>query len=197
MSVEDAQLLHRLLTHGPVRVRVVLGCRLLPDAMSSNVVAELRGRERPAEVVLLGAHLDSWDLAVGAQDDGAGVALVLETARLLAGLKERPRRTVRFVLFMNEENGLRGAKAYALAYASELAHHVAAMELDSGAGAPVGVSLKAGTGASSLVETWLPPLAPLGAGNVASPGSRWGRPHPVGQCKGAGAFGGPGQHALL
>jgi carboxypeptidase Q len=166
VAVEDAQLLHRLLSTGPVRVRVVLGCQLLPDAMSSNVVAELRGRERPEEVVLLGAHLDSWDLAVGAQDDGAGVALVLETARLLAGLKERPRRTVRFVLFMNEENGLRGAKAYALAHGSELAHHVAAMELDSGAGAPVGVSLKAGAGASSLVELWLPPLAPLGAGTL-------------------------------
>jgi len=164
ISVEDAQLLHRLLATGPVRVRIVLGCRNLPDAMSSNVVADLRGRERPEEVVLLGAHLDSWDLAVGAQDDGAGVALVLETARLLVGLKQPPRRTVRFVLFMNEENGLRGAKAYALAHGAELAHHVAAMELDSGAGGPVGVSLKAGAGASSLVEPWLSPLVPLGAG---------------------------------
>ncbi len=166
ISVEDAQLLHRLLSTGQVRVRLVLGCRLLHDVMSANVVADLRGRERPEEVVLVGAHLDSWDLAVGAQDDGAGVALVLETARLLAGLKERPRRTVRFVLFMNEENGLRGAKAYALAHASELANHVAAMELDSGAGAPLGVSLKAGAGAAALVEPWLPPLAPLGAGRL-------------------------------
>jgi len=164
ISVEDAQLLHRLLSAGPVQVRLVLGCRLLPDAMSSNVVADLRGRGRPEEVVLLGAHLDSWDLAVGAQDDGAGVAMVLETARLLAGLKDRPRRTVRFVLFMNEENGSRGAKAYALAHASELVNHVAAMELDSGAARPLGVSLKAGPGASSLVEAWLPPLLPLGAG---------------------------------
>ena len=166
VSVEDAQLLHRLLAAGPVRVRLVLGCRLLPDAMSSNVVAQLRGRERPEEVVLLGAHLDSWDLAVGAQDDGAGVAMVLETARLLAERKERPRRTVRFVLFMNEENGLRGGRAYAQAHASELAQHVAAMELDSGAGRPIGVSLRAGTGASSLVEPWLRLLAPLGAGTL-------------------------------
>ncbi len=166
ISVEDAELLHRLTSVGPVRVRLVLGCRLLPEVMSANVVADLPGREHPEEVVLVGAHLDSWDLAVGAQDDGAGVALVIETARLLSGLKERPRRTVRFVLFMNEENGLRGAKAYALAHAAELAHHVAAMELDEGAGRPLGVALKAGAGASALVEAWLPPLVPLGAGSL-------------------------------
>ena len=166
ISVEDAQLLHRLLAAGPVRVHLVLGCRILPDAMSANVIADLRGRERPDEIVLLGAHLDSWDLAVGAQDDGAGVALVIETARLLAGLAERPRRTVRFVLFMNEENGLRGAKTYASTHASELALHVAAMELDVGAGRPLGVALTAGPGASSLIEPWLAPLGPLGAGKL-------------------------------
>jgi carboxypeptidase Q len=166
ISVEDAELLHRLLVAGTVRVRIALGCRILPDALSSNVVADLRGRERPEEVVLLGAHLDSWDLAVGAQDDGAGVALVIEAARLLASLPERPRRTVRFVLFMNEENGLRGAKTYALAHAAELLLHVAAMELDAGAGRPLGVAFKAGAGASSLVEAWLPPLVPVGAGTL-------------------------------
>jgi carboxypeptidase Q len=166
LSVEDAQLLHRLLVGGPVRVRMTLGCRNLPDVLSANVVADLRGRERPDEVVLLGAHLDSWDLAVGAQDDGAGVALVIETARLLSGLAERPRRTVRFVLFMNEENGLRGGKTYALAHGPELALHVAAMELDAGAGRPLGVALTAGPGAASVVERWLPPLVPLGAGTL-------------------------------
>jgi carboxypeptidase Q len=168
LSVEDAELLHRLLASGPVRVRITLGCRTLPDRLSANVVADLRGRERPDEIVLLGAHLDSWDLAVGAQDDGAGVALVVETARLLSGLAERPRRTVRFVLFMNEENGLRGGKTYALAHGSELPHHVAAMELDAGAGRPLGLALTAGPGASSLVEKWLPPLVPLGAGTLVS-----------------------------
>jgi carboxypeptidase Q len=166
VSVEDAEMLHRLLGAGTVRVRFALGCRILPDALSFNVVADLRGREHPEEVVLLGAHLDSWDLAVGAQDDGAGVALVVETARLLAGLPERPRRTVRFVLFMNEENGLRGAKTYALAHARELGHHVAAMEFDAGAGRPLGVALLAGAGASSLLEAWLPPLVQLGAGTL-------------------------------
>jgi carboxypeptidase Q len=169
ISVEDAELLHRLLQAGAVRVRITLGCRILPDAMSSNVVADLRGRELPDEIVLLGAHLDSWDLAVGAVDDGAGVALVLEAARLLAALPQRPRRTVRFVLFMNEENGLRGAKTYALAHAAELSRHVAAMELDAGAGRPVGVAFKVGPDASALIETWLPPLTPIGAGTVLPP----------------------------
>jgi len=164
ISVEDAELLHRLVARGPVRVRLELGCRILPEAMSSNVVADLAGREHPEEVVLLGAHLDSWDLASGAQDDGAGVALVLETARLLAKLPVRPRRTVRFVLYMNEENGLRGAKTYAAAHAAELARHVAAMEMDAGAGKPLGVAVKAGPGGGALVERWLPPLAAVGAG---------------------------------
>jgi carboxypeptidase Q len=164
ISVEDAELLHRLLAGGPVQVRLELGCHVLPDAASSNVVAELRGRERPEEVVLLGAHLDSWDLAVGAQDDGAGVALVMETARLLAGLAERPRRTVRFVLFMNEENGLRGAKAYAAMHVAELPRYVAALEVDEGAGRPLGVAVKAGVGGEALVERWLPPLVRVGAG---------------------------------
>jgi carboxypeptidase Q len=163
ISVEDAELLHRLLAAGPVKVHLVLGCRNLPDAMSSNVVAEIRGRERTDEVVLLGAHLDSWDLAVGAQDDGAGVAMVLETARLIAGLSQRPLRTVRFVLFMNEENGARGAKAYAATHAAELGQLVAAMELDAGSGAPRGVALKAGPGGANLVQQWLPPLARVGA----------------------------------
>jgi len=164
ISVEDAELLHRLLAKGPVRVHLELGCKILPDATSFDVVAELRGRERPEEVVLVGAHLDSWDLATGAQDDGAGVAVVVEAAKLLAKLPVRPRRTVRFVLFMNEENGLRGAKTYAADHGADVDRHVAAMEFDAGAGKPLGVAVKAGPGGAAIVERWLPPLVPLGAG---------------------------------
>jgi len=164
IALEDAELLHRLLAKGPVRVRLELGCQNLPDATSFDVVADLRGRERPEEVVLVGAHLDSWDLATGAQDDGAGVALVVEAARLLAKLPARPRRTVRFVLFMNEENGLRGAKTYAADQGGDIGRHVAAMEFDSGAGRPLGVAVKAGPGGAAIVERWLPPLVSLGAG---------------------------------
>jgi hypothetical protein len=164
ISTEDADLLHRLLARGPVRVRLVLGCQNLADGDSFNVIAEVKGREKPKEVVLLGAHLDSWDVGTGAHDDGAGVAMVMEAARLLAKLKPAPRRTVRVVLFMNEENGLRGARAYAEAHAAELADHVAALEMDSGGGRPLGVALRAGLGGQELLKPWLRPLEGVGAG---------------------------------
>ncbi|MFB1480443.1 M20/M25/M40 family metallo-hydrolase [Corallococcus sp. RDP092CA] len=163
VSVEDALTLHRMLQGGAVKVRLVLGCSELPDADSANVVAEVRGREKPDEVVLLGAHLDSWDVGTGAHDDGAGVVMVMEAARLIAKLPQAPRRTVRVVLFMNEENGLRGGRAYAEAHAKELPRHVAAIEMDAGGGRPLGVSLHAGPGGEALLRPWLPPLEGLGA----------------------------------
>ncbi|MDY7226484.1 M20/M25/M40 family metallo-hydrolase [Hyalangium rubrum] len=167
VTVEDAELLHRLLAGGgPVRVKLVLGCKELPEADSFNVVAEVKGREKPEEIILLGAHLDSWDVGTGAHDDGAGVVMVMEAARLLAKQKPAPRRTVRVVLFMNEENGLRGAKAYAEAHAAELPRHVAALEMDAGGGKPLGVSLRAGEGAAELVRPWLSPLVGVGSGNL-------------------------------
>jgi hypothetical protein len=166
VSVEDAELLHRLLAGGPVRVALKLGCQTLPDVDSFNVVAEVKGREKPQEVVLLGAHLDSWDVGTGAHDDGAGVAMVMEAARLLAKVKPAPRRTVRVVLFANEENGLRGARAYAEAHAAELGNHVAALEMDAGGFRPLGVVLKTGPGGEALMKPWLRPLEALGAGNI-------------------------------
>ena len=162
VSTEDADLLHRLLARGPVRVRLSLGCKILPDADSANVVADVRGRERPDEVVLLGAHLDSWALGTGANDDGVGVAMVMDAGRLIASLPQRPRRTVRVVLFMNEANGLAGGKEYAAAHQAELAKHVAALEADSGAGRPLSIRLRAGEGAAALLAPWLLPLEPLG-----------------------------------
>jgi carboxypeptidase Q len=144
-------------------VRLGLGCRTLPDVDSANVVADVRGREKPDEIVLLGAHLDSWDLAQGATDDGAGVAIVMEAGRLIAQLPQHPRRTIRVVLFMNEENGLAGGKAYAQAHASEAQRHVAALESDAGAGRPVSIGLHAGDGAQALLAPWLAPLDTLGA----------------------------------
>jgi len=98
------------------------------------VIGEVRGREKPDEIVLLGAHLDSWDLGTGAQDDGTGVGLVVEAARAIAALPERPRRTVRVVLYANEEFGLSGGKAYAKDHEAELPHHQAALESDFGSG---------------------------------------------------------------
>jgi hypothetical protein len=112
-------------------------------------------------------------VGTGAHDDGAGVTMVMETARLLSKLKPAPRRTVRVVLFANEENGLRGGRAYAEAHAAELATHVAALEMDAGGGKPLGVALRAGPGAEELVRPWLQPLEALGAG-VILPGEAGG-----------------------
>ncbi len=137
ISVESAELLHRLVARGDrVTLRVALSPRTLPDVDSANVSAEIRGRELPDEVVLIGAHLDSWDVGQGAQDDGAGVATVVQSLSTLRALGLRPRRTIRAVLFTNEENGARGAAQYASDHLSE--RHVAAFEMDSGSGAPIG-----------------------------------------------------------
>jgi len=135
LSAPDADLLAAELAGGkPVRLRVRLGARTLAPAESANVIGEIPGREKPEEIVLLGAHLDSWDLGTGAIDDGAGCAIVVETARRIAELKARPRRTLRVVLFANEELGLSGAEAYAKAHARELPRHVLALESDLGSG---------------------------------------------------------------
>jgi hypothetical protein len=135
LAVPDADLLADACASGkPVRFRLRSTARMLPDALSANVIGEIRGRERPDEVVLLGAHLDSWDLGMGGIDDGAGVGIVTEAARRIGQGKERPRRTVRVILFANEEFGTSGAKAYAKEHAAELPKHVFAAEADFGAG---------------------------------------------------------------
>ena len=171
VAAEDADLIHRLLSSAePVKVKLVLSCRTLPDAESANVLGEVRGRERPDEIVLIGAHLDSWDLGMGAIDDGAGVAIVMETMRLLKSQGVPPRRTVRAVLYTNEENGLRGGKAYAEARPDEIVRHVAAIESDSGAGRPLGFSVSAGPGGEDLVRQIASVLAGIGADRVKTDG---------------------------
>jgi hypothetical protein len=133
LSVPDAELLHRLIAENKsVRFRLKLGCRWLPDAESANVIGEIPGSEKPDEVVLLGAHLDSWDLGTGAIDDGAGVGIVIHSAQLVGTLSQRPKRTIRVVLFANEENGLSGSFAYAHAHHFEAGKHIAALEADAG-----------------------------------------------------------------
>ena len=162
MTAEDAMLVHRLLAKGErVRMHLVLTPRTLPDAASANVVAEIRGSEKPDEIVLIGGHLDSWDLATGAIDDGSGVAMVMETMRLFQDMNLKPRRTIRAVLFMNEENGLRGGRAYAEKHKRE--HHVAAIETDAGAAAPTGFSTTLKGDALAALERITGPLAALGA----------------------------------
>ncbi|HWY77068.1 MAG TPA: M20/M25/M40 family metallo-hydrolase [Verrucomicrobiae bacterium] len=135
LSVPDAEQLERLADlGGPVRVKLVLTPRDLGAVTSQNVIAELKGRDKPDEIVLLGAHLDSWDLGTGAIDDGAGVAIVSAAAQLIHDLPQRPRRTIRIVLYGSEEPGLLGGKAYALAHKSELDRYVIVAEPDAGQG---------------------------------------------------------------
>jgi hypothetical protein len=150
VSVEDAELLTRLVARGePVRVKLKLGARTAEEAESANVIAELRGREKPDEIVVIGAHLDSWDVGQGAHDDGAGCVIVMQAAALLRKLGLQPRRTIRVVLFTNEENGGAGARAYAEKHAND--KHVMAMETDTGAFAPRGFHVQ--QNARALAQT--------------------------------------------
>jgi Zn-dependent M28 family amino/carboxypeptidase len=163
IAVPDAELLHRVLVDKKTaRVRLVLGARKLPDADSANVVGEVTGRERPGEIVLVGAHLDSWDLGMGAIDDGAGVAIVLETGRLFAALPQKPRRTLRVVLFADEEHGTEGAKEYARLHTAEAANHVAAAEADFGGDAVYAVRWLGNPAMRDRFAALARLLAPLG-----------------------------------
>jgi hypothetical protein len=171
LSIPDAELLERLLqTKKPVRVRFTLTCHDDPDAETANVVGEIPGSEKPEDFVLLGAHLDSWDLGTGAIDDGAGCAIVIEAARLIGELSRHPRRTVRVVLYANEEHGLAGGNGYRHAHEAELSRHAAALEADSGTDNPTAFSWNAGPSAEPLIREIAAVLAPLGAGR-AIPGS--------------------------
>ncbi|HEU4432026.1 MAG TPA: M28 family metallopeptidase [Pyrinomonadaceae bacterium] len=144
ISIEAAELLQRMQDRGDrTTLRLKMEAKFLPDAESANVIAELRGSEKPDEVVLIGGHFDSWDVGQGAHDDGGGCIMAWEAVRLLKELGLRPRRTIRVVLYTNEENGLRGGNAYRDAYRSELAKHIFAIESDSGTYRPEGLGLAA------------------------------------------------------
>jgi hypothetical protein len=133
--------LARLAEQGTVRIRLDLPSRLGGAFEARNVVAEIRGRERPQEIVLIGAHLDSWDLGTGAEDDGVNAAMVIDLARSFKALGLVPRRTVRFVLFTGEEQGMLGSEAYVLRHAAEMARHVAMITFDTGSGRTTGFYL--------------------------------------------------------
>jgi len=171
VSNTDADLLERLLARGPVSVRIVLGCRPLPPSVSANVIGEVKGREKPDEVVVVSGHLDSWDLGTGAVDDGAGCAIAIEAARLIAEIPRRPRRTIRVVLYANEESGLAGGRGYAARHAADLAKHAGAFEADSGTGAPTGFSWSAADTLGPALAAVSRLLEPLGAGTLRKGGA--------------------------
>jgi len=171
ITVEDAGRLHRMARRGtPLRLRLKMEARTLPDAPSRNVLAEIRGSEHPEQVVVMGGHTDSWDVGTGAMDDAGGVVAAWEALRLLKTLGLRPRRTIRVVGWTNEENGLRGGTEYARAHAAELPNHVLAIESDGGTFQPLGFGFAGKNDAFALLEQVGPLLAPFGAGRITRGG---------------------------
>ncbi len=163
VTAEDADLLAHLTTQGRVVMHLVMTPQTLPDAVSYNVIGDLKGREHPEQVVIVSGHLDSWDLGTGAIDDGAGVAVAMQAANLFKQLGLQPARTLRVVAWMNEENGSRGGQAYAKDHAAELPNHFGAIESDLGADHPLGFG---GTLTPAAIETLQPvarALEPIGA----------------------------------
>jgi carboxypeptidase Q len=141
VPVEDADLIFELAKEGPVEIHLVLTPRDLRSEQSYNVIADLNGDETPDQIVVVSGHLDSWDLGTGALDDATGVGIAMDVVRIIKQACPHPRRTIRFVAWMNEENGGAGGRAYARDHASELDNHVAAIEIDYGDGRPLGLNV--------------------------------------------------------
>jgi carboxypeptidase Q len=167
ITVEDAMMLHRMQDRGqPISVHLMMNARTLPDAPSRNVVAEIRGRELPDEVVVMGGHIDSWDVGQGAMDDAGGVVAAWEAVRLMKALGLRPRRTVRVVGWTNEENGTRGGQAYRAAHIADIEKHVFALESDNGVFRPFGIAAVGTDSALAMLRRIAPLLARIGADSV-------------------------------
>lgn len=164
LSSRAANLLNASLKRGPVAVHMKLNCQTLPDADSASVVGEIRGTTLPDEIIVMGGHLDSWDLGEGAHDDGAGIVQSMEALSILKRLHMAPKRTIRVVLFMNEENGLRGGTSYAEVKKAE--RHVAAIESDAGGFAPRSFGMTGSESQLSKIQSWLPDLKTVGIERV-------------------------------
>ncbi len=165
ISTRGAEYLSKLLAQGtPVRIQLKLSAQTLPDVESANVVGELRGTEKPNEVIVVGGHLDSWDIGFGAHDDGAGCIQSIEALRILKKLGLKPKRTIRAVMFMNEENGLRGGIGYA-AKDRPGEKHIAAIESDEGGFNPRGFAIN-DTVTYTKVAPWAPLLRSFGADQI-------------------------------
>jgi carboxypeptidase Q len=167
ITAEDAGLLARLAGRGPVTMHLTLTPQTLPPGFSYNIIADWKGSEHPEQIVIVSGHLDSWDLGTGAIDDGAGIVTAMEAIQLLQSLNIHPRRTIRFVAWMNEEFGASGAATYGREHATEFANYVAAMESDLGCDHPTGLFLS-----SPALGKYLAPvgeaLRPIGAAALTS-----------------------------
>lgn len=166
ISTNDAEMLSSLLQQGAVSVFMQTNCQMLEDKLSYNVIGEIKGSEYPDEILLVGGHLDSWDVGQGAHDDGTGCVQSMDVLHLLKTLNYRPKRTIRCVLFMNEENGLRGGRAYAAAAKQKNEFHLAAIESDRGGFTPRGFTVDGAKDVFAkrfpLLQPWLSILEPYG-----------------------------------
>jgi carboxypeptidase Q len=166
VAAEDADLIAYLTAQGPVRLHLTLTPQMLSDVESYNVIADVKGSEHPEQVIIVSGHLDSWDLGTGAIDDGAGVAVAMQVAQLIKRLGLRPKRTIRVIAWMNEENGLRGGRTYAEDHKAEFANHVAAIESDLGAGHPIGFTAHVNAKALEMLRPIAAVLQASGAGII-------------------------------
>lgn len=167
ISTIGANLLSQVIAHDKkVTVRLKLTCQTFPDAPSANVMGELVGSAKPDEIIVLGGHLDSWDKGTGTHDDGAGCMQAIEAVRLLKQCGLKPKRTIRAVMFMNEENGLRGGAEYARESAEKKIKHVAGLESDRGGFAPRGFSVQADSMVLRKISQWEPVFAAIGADRI-------------------------------
>jgi carboxypeptidase Q len=164
IGMEDGKLIERLLRNGPVTIKLVCENKVSGPVEVNNVVAEIRGREKPEEWILIGAHLDSWDAGTGAQDNGTGCAMVLEAARAIAQLDASPRRSIRFVLWGGEEQGLLGSMAYIHQHASEMSQCIVALNTSLGAGHPFGWTIRGNNDLKNAISHFSEYLSALDGG---------------------------------
>jgi carboxypeptidase Q len=166
ISTNDADYLSQALKGGQVKVSVISGGKMMGKRSAPTVIGEIRGSDFPDEIILIGGHLDSWDVGEGAHDDGAGCVQAMEVLRILESLQYKPKRTIRCVLFSNEENGLAGGKTYAAESNAKGEFHLAAIESDAGGFSPRGFSFEADTSVFKTyyknVNKWLPMLESYG-----------------------------------
>ncbi|HUP05494.1 MAG TPA: M20/M25/M40 family metallo-hydrolase [Bryobacteraceae bacterium] len=172
ISPEDAMMIARFCAEGtPVSVRLEMADQMLPDADSANVIGEIPGSEHPEQIVVMGGHIDSWDVGEGAQDDGAAIMASLEAVALMKKLSLQPRRTLRVAFWVNEENGSRGGEAYRAWAGDQVKNHVAAIEMDGGAETPVGFgAAQVNASGLALLRQIGKLLDPIGAGAIDTNG---------------------------
>ena len=163
VTAEDAELMAHLYAQGAIRMRLTLTPQKLPDATSYNVIADLKGSEHPEQIVVVSGHLDSWDLGTGAIDDGAGVVVAMEAAEIIQRLHLHPKRTLRMIAWMDEENGGAGSQQYSKDHESEFRNHVAAIESDAGAAHPLGFDIRMSGQAAAMLRPILGILQAQGA----------------------------------